>query len=450
MKTKKLIFQNELPQDAGTNNVNAMFSSPRKLSSLVVILLFSFLLATLFAQCAKDMLSSTIISSGTQAQYTITQAISDEAQRNTISFDGLAFLTGCVGAQSFIPPGKVADYSGFQYLRDNDPTNMGHNTSFVTIISNNILSILNTSQINLFVQRAQSQIDSINAFAYRRYPLLQAFRRLQQGAIPSGKTQLSEAAVKAYAGAMYKTDGQISYSRYQLFGTVINSLTAAQKTKLAALKALNGIGHWDSTLVNPLQALNLNLSQDMGVAVMTYASEMYAWYVGSVSSDTYFCPERHGTYFGSFYLKDWPAMGNPNYTIDETLTANAGQNFLAVLTTAQAAQVSGIVDLQRSALNNIVEKRAAISTELRKFYSGKTASLSIILSLSENYGELDGELSYYYATTFSKVYNLLSADQKAKLLLLVNQLGYVAPGGGFLYSQPIAMPVIPNTDFMFQ
>ena len=451
MKTKKLILKNAVKQFAGHTKIATMFNSTWKISSMVVLLLASLLFSTLMAQCRKDALSTIIPTDpDANAQYTITQAISDQAQKFTISFDGLAFLTGCVGSQSFIPPGKVADYSGFQYLRDNDPTNMGHNTSFVTIISNNILNILNSDQINMFVQRAQSQIDSINAFAYKRYPLLEAFRRLQLGTIPSGTTQLSENAVKAYAGSLYETDGQISYSRYQLFGEVVNSLTAAQKAKLAALKALNGIGHWDSTLVNPLQTLNLNLSQEMGVAVMTYASEMYAWYVGDVYSDTYFCPERHGTYFGSFYLKDWPAMGNPNYTIDETLTGNAGQNFLAVLTTAQAAQVSGIVDLQRTALDNIVAKRTAISTELRKFYAGQTADLSTVLSLSESYGELDGELSYLYATTFSQVYNLLTADQKAKLLSLVNQLGYVAPNGGFLYSQPIAMPSIENTDFMFK
>jgi len=451
MKTKKRILQNGLPEVAGNTNYCTMFRSVRKSSSLAFVILISVLLSSMFAQCRKD-LPGTVIPTDpdAKAQYTIIQAISDQAQKYTISFDGLAFLTGCVGAQSFIPPGKVADYSGFQYLRDNDPTNMGHNTSFVTIISNNILSILNSDQINMFVQRAQSQIDSINAFAYKRYPLLEAFRRLQQGTFPVGTTQLSENAVKTYAGSLYETDGQISYSRYQLFGAVVNSLTAAQKTKLAALKALNGIGHWDSTLVNPLQTLNLHLSQDMGVAVMTYASEMYAWYVGDVYSDTYFCPERHGTYFGSFYLKDWPAMGNPNYTIDETLTGNAGQNFLGVLTTAQAAQVSGIVNLQRTALDNIVAKRTAIATELRKFYTGNTADLSTVLSLSENYGELDGELSYLYATTFSKVYNLLTADQKAKLLSLVNQLGYVTPTGGFLYSQPIPMPAIENTDFMFK
>jgi len=183
---------------------------------------------------------------------------------------------------------------------------------------------------------------------------------------------------------------------------------------------------------------------------MTYASEMYAWYAGSVTSDVYFCPERHGTYFGSFYLKDWPAMGNPNYTIDETLTASAGQNFLAILTTEQADLVKGIVDLQRSALTELVAKREAISTELRKFLASQTADQSTISDLSARYGELDGELSYYYATTFTQVYNSLTDEQKTKLITLADDLGYLNPEGAFLYSEPVPMPEISNTDFMFR
>ena len=46
-----------------------------------------------------------------------------------------------------LPPGKVADSSGCQYMRDNDPTNLGHNTDFMTIIAFNVLHILNTEQI---------------------------------------------------------------------------------------------------------------------------------------------------------------------------------------------------------------------------------------------------------------------------------------------------------------
>ena len=64
--------------------------------------------------------------------YTMTQTLSDEAQGMTIAFDGLAFLTGNLGSDSFFPPGKVADFWGFQYLRDNDPSQMGHNTDFLT------------------------------------------------------------------------------------------------------------------------------------------------------------------------------------------------------------------------------------------------------------------------------------------------------------------------------
>jgi hypothetical protein len=300
----------------------------------------------------------------------------------------------------------------------------------------------------MFVTRAQSQIDMINEFSYKRFPLLKAFRRLKEGELPAGTTQLSKEAVMSFAAELYKIDGQISYDRAQLFGEVINSLSADQKTALDALKALNGIGNWDSTLVNPLD--EFHLQRDISVAVMTYASEIYAWYAGSVTSDVYFCPERHGTYFGSFYLKDWPAMGNPNYTIDETLTANAGQNFLAILTQTQADQVKGIVDLQRDALTELVVKREAISTELRKFLSSQSADQSTILSLSERYGELDGELSYYYATTFSQVYNSLSDEQKTKLLKLADDLGYLDPEGAFLYSEPIPMPEIINTDFMFE
>jgi hypothetical protein len=428
MKLKNLFRQNEI-------------------TGITSSLLLVVLLSTVLAQCKKTSVGD-INDPVVEDQYTITQAISDEAQRNTISFDGLAFLTGNLGSQSFLPPGKVADYSGFQCLRDNDPTRLGHNTGFVTIISYNILHILTSDQINMFVNRAQEQIDLINEFANKRFPMLKAFRRLQEGDLPAGATELSKDAVMDFCAELYRIDGQISYDRARLFGQVINSLSSVQRDQVDALKALKGVGHWDSTLANPLQGLNL--SRDVEVAVMTYASEIYSWYAGSVTSDVYFCPERHGTYFGSFYLKDWPAMGNPNYTIDETLTASAGQKFLAILSASQAAQLKEIVELQRSALVELVDKREAISTELRKFISSETADSSTIISLSERYGELDGELSYYYATTFTQIYNSLSDAQKEQVLNLAGQLGYIDPAGAFLYSQPVPMPEIKNSDHFFK
>eukprot|EP01083_Nonionella_stella_P300078 1022569_1 len=58
---------------------------------------------------------------------TMEKTISDGAQLHTLAFDCLAFLTGNTCADSFIPPGKVADYFGFQHYRGITPNGMGHN-----------------------------------------------------------------------------------------------------------------------------------------------------------------------------------------------------------------------------------------------------------------------------------------------------------------------------------
>jgi hypothetical protein len=383
----------------------------------------------------------------TTDKMTIAQTVSDEAQRNTIAFDGLAFLTGNLGAQSFLPPGKVADYSGFQYLRDNDPTSMGHNTDFVTIIAINMLNVLSASQVNQLVASAQQQVQQINSFAYQRFPLLQAFRRHFAGDVPPGTTGLDSAAVTAAMASLYRRDGQISYNRARLMGGIIASLTPTQRASLDALKAKNGVGNWNKTLTDPLQPLQLD--KDVNVAVMTYASEMYAWYAGSVDADTYFCPERQGTYFGSFYLKDWPAMGNPNVTINEQLTASAGQNFLSILG-SQATTVSGIVDVQRNALLEIVDRRKDISTMLRRFQAGLPVDSATVIALSERYGALDGMIAYWYTTRFTAAARALSVSQQAQVQALAGALSYTTPQGAFLYSQPIAMPAIANTNALFR
>jgi len=70
--------------------------------------------------------------------------------------------------------------------------------------------------------------------------------------------------------------------------------------------------------------------------------------------------------------------------------------------------------------------------------------------MSEAYGTYDGEIIYLYAKYFSQVYQSLSQPQKDLLLSLANNLGYIAPAGAFLYSSPIPMPVVENTDFLFK
>ncbi len=101
----------------------------------------------------------------TSVRYTLADSLSDEAQRTTLAFAGLGLMTGNLDSQSFFPPGKVADYTGFQYLRDNDPDDMGHNTSFLTRIANNVIFILSDAQFAQLETLAASQQDEY--FQYR-------------------------------------------------------------------------------------------------------------------------------------------------------------------------------------------------------------------------------------------------------------------------------------------
>lgn len=432
----KTVIMHSDSKSLGVNLISGMGST----FVLALILLFT-------AACRKEE-TQEIKDPPVEDKYTITQTLSDEAQLNTIAFDALAFMTGNVGSQSFLPPGKVADYSGFQYLRDNDPTELGHNTSFVTIIAYNVLNILNEQQMQKYVDAAKIQAELLNSYAYNRFPLCNAFRRLIEGDLPAGTTMLDEEEVKAYSAELYRIDGEISYQRAELFGEVMGSFTEEQKAQMAALKKLNGIGNWDNSISNPLEGLHLE--KDINVAVMTFASEMYAWYAGSVEADVYFCPERQGTYFGSFYLKDWPAMGNPNYTINEQLTASAGKDFLSILDQDQKSLISGTVSQQKVALQTLVDTRESIAIELRKFLSGNAADNNVIQSLSETYGMLDGEIILLYATHFSEVFKSMNQSQKDQLDKLAATLGFIEPEGGFLYSEPIAMPEIENTDHFFK
>jgi hypothetical protein len=112
-----------------------------------------------------------------QGQYSIEQAISDRAQLNTIAFDGLAFLIGDLGSCTFLPPGKAADFFGFQYMRDVDANELGHNTSFVPRAANNVLYILNAEQKGQLVALAKEQEKLLAELAYKRFPP-------QQGVLP--------------------------------------------------------------------------------------------------------------------------------------------------------------------------------------------------------------------------------------------------------------------------
>jgi len=380
--------------------------------------------------------------------YNIEQAISDKAQGMTIAYDALAFLTGDLGSDSFFPPGKVADFWGFQYLRDNDSSQMGHAGDFLTSAAMNMLNVLTPAQRAELVTLANSQVSSINEYGYKRFVLMDAFRRLLEDDLPAGTTSLNEEAVKAYSAELYRLDGQISFQRAQVMGKLISSMDS---TQLAYLDGMVGKGmlEWpDVTEPADIQGLD----REVKVAVMTYAADIFSWYAGSIEADVYFCPERHGTYFGSFYLKDIHAMSDPTYAIPTNLTGDMGEAMLKILMPDQAQLITGLVDVQRPYLQGIVDTRKEISTELRKFKDGGSADSAMVLGLMEQYGELDGEIVYNLVVNFTQVDQTLTSKQKAQLLALRQEMlgDLMYPSGAYLYSQAVPMPEVPNTDFLFK
>lgn len=386
--------------------------------------------------------------SGAGPQYTVEQAISDRAQENTIAFDALGFLTGTFGSDTFFPPGKVADFWGFQYLRDNDPSAQGHNTDFLTSASLNMLDTLTEAQRQQLITLAKSQVDSINAYATKRFVLMAAFRRLLAGDLPAGTASLSETAVEAYSATLYQLDGQISLERARVMGPMLAGLTSAQRASLDAMVG-KGMTSWPAAS-EPADLQGL--TRDQKIAVMTYAGDLFSWYAGSVEADTYFCPERHGTYFGSFYLKDAPAVGNAGYSISTTITNDLGSALLSGLDAAQAARISGLVEAQRPALAQIVATRREIATQLRRYRDGGTVDAAAIAKLMTTYGQLDGSIVYQYATAFVAVGRSLTASEQSALQALRAKLlaTLSTPTGAYLYSEPIAMPSVPPTDFLFE
>ena len=410
-----------------------------------------------------------------QGAFTIDNTISDGAQRTTLAFAGLGMMTGNLEAQSFFPPGKVADYTGFQYLRDNDPSNMGHNTSFLTRVANNVIYLLDDSQFAQLKTLATAQLEQINAYGYKRFPLMKAFRRLMDGDIPSGSTGLNLNAVKEASRELYLLDGQISFDRALLYANILNSMDAAQIARLDAMKG-KGWSAWPDITNDQIKTRMQGLPQGTAVAVMTYAGDLFSWYAGSVDADVYFCPERQGTYYGSFYIKDAPAIGHEGYSIDEQLTATAGSALCdsakGYVTQAQAAVMSSLVDTQRDNLyagsTSIVGVRTQIAALLRGLIVSTANSESVkdqVLALSGTYGDLDGQNNYHYATVFAQVYATLTTAQKDKLAALRKSImsGTYADGTPFdfsvcttpyLYSAAITdtsvlAPYLSDTDYLF-
>jgi len=380
-------------------------------------------------------------------QYTLEQAASDNAQLHTIAFSGLAFITGDFGASTFMPPGKVCDFFGFQYMRDIDAAQKGHNPMFLDRVAGNVLKTLSSDQRAVFEKAARQEAEDLRTIAQKRLPLIKAFCRQLAGDVPASSKGLNQEAVVKYVGDFFAFDAEVSYRRAQVFGQVAATFTPEQKAYLSKMK-FGDFNTWPAVDMNQYK-LPRGTEKMANVAYMTYASEFFSWYAGSLDADVYFCPERHGTYFGGFYMKDMPAMGKRDFDISTSVTGDSGKEFLNALTPEQRKNVTTIPDLQRDALKEVIATRRAIATELRKFLKGETPDKDKVVTLGRRYGELDGQMSYYYATAFAAVSKTLTAEQRKTLVKLRNLDGYTS-APAYIYSDPVTTaPTLPDTDAFF-
>ncbi|MEI7815884.1 MAG: hypothetical protein WCI45_01720 [Desulfuromonadales bacterium] len=381
-------------------------------------------------------------------QYSIEQAISDQAQLHTIAFSGLAFMTGDFGSSTFIPPGKVADFFGFQYMRDIDAAEKGHNPMFLDRVAGNVMKLLTTQQRKLFEDAAREQESLVQQIAQKRFPLVAAFHRELDGKIPSSSAGLNRKAVIKYTADLFELDAMLAYKRAAIFGALVRSMTSQQKATLAKMK-FGDFNTWPEIDREEVRTLRpRGASKLVSVGYMTLASEFFSWYAGSVEADTYFCPERHGTYFGGFYLKDLPAMGQKDFDISTSLTGDSGAALVDMLNSSQRLRLTTVLERQRKPMKDIIEVRRAISTKLRGFLRGETPAEREIVVLGRHYGELDGELSYEYATAFASIYKSLNASQRQQLLSLRSHHTR-ENGTAFIYSDRIQMSNVPDSSFLF-
>lgn len=372
-----------------------------------------------------------------EPKYTIEQAISQEAQLKTTAFSGLAFITGSFEADSFFPPGKVADFFGFQYMRDVDKNGMGHNTNFLTRAANNMLYTLNDEQKLMLKNLAKEQVSLYDKYALGRLTIIKAFRVTMEK-----NETLNKEAVLEKSRYIYSIDAELSYARAVTFSKIINSFTIEQKSYLDKMN-FDDSNSWPN-LENQDILGKKSYTHEEDVAMMTYASELFSWYKGSVYADTYICPERIANYFGGFYMKDYPAMGNSDYYISTTVTGDSGEEFLNILTNEQKQKLELIVTSQTENLKQIMKIREDISNKFRSLIKGEIIEKSYILNQMSTYGTLEGTISYNYAVSFREIYNSLTKEQKDKLYKLRNLNIY--PKVPYKYSEPLNT----NEDFGYQ
>ena len=121
---------------------------------------------------------------------------------------------------------------------------MGHNTSFLTRVANNVIYILNDAQFAQLKTLATAQLDADQPLRLQALPADEGLPpRCSTATSPPARPASTSNAVKKASRELYLIDGQISFDRALLYANVLDSLDATQKAYLDAMKG-KGWNSW--------------------------------------------------------------------------------------------------------------------------------------------------------------------------------------------------------------
>ena len=246
---------------------------------------------------------------------------------------------------------------------------------------------------------------------------------------------LSKTELEQWSNSFWTLDGQLAIQRSQVMGNILYSMSSESKNYIDINIKGKSMINWPSVEMPDFRSITNN--NNIKTAILTYAGDLLSWYLGNITTDTYFCPERFQTMFGSFYVKDAPAVGNINYTISSNLTANSGISFNNVLNTVQQNLMANITTINIIMLKKIVELRKKISTELRNSISNSTLNITNILFWSQRIGILDADINY---NSIKVIKNLALTTTQLQSIKTMRQniLGDLAyPENPFLFATKI-------------
>jgi hypothetical protein len=378
----------------------------------------------------------------------IGQTLGKAGQVNTLAASALGWFTGDLCADTFFPPGELIDFWGFQYLRDTDADEMGHNSNFAAKATYAVVNVLNTTQkmwlLDLaYAQAGQLGISSLSlanktsatydAAVYGRLPFQLAVRDAR--ALNMNKTR-----VMAYSGEMYASMGRLAIERAKLYARLWKSLNSSQMTLLDSYTSFNHLPN--KTVDSTASKVN---GQWIGLLYGTFAGDFLAWYKGNSVADAYFAPERVASYFGLFYMKDIISLQMNAYgvstTISSEITGDYGENLRNQLTNAQDWNMDHLLDLELPHAYQYYYARVNATRLLRQFLSVGYADEALILSLAREMGEHDGAISYYASMALNNISRSLDSTQLASFAS-IKQSGIPACSGYWYLSYNYPMPAV--------